>query len=94
VAAGKYRSLDEAGRRNGNHLAWSRGGVPLPGGENPTGFHRAPAGGENAARFHPFMDLSRFWPGISGWQAEYRHAAALCAQPPHDGILPAGDDSG
>jgi hypothetical protein len=37
----------------------------------------APAGSENPQGFHPFVNLIRFLPKASGWQAEYRHAAAV-----------------
>jgi hypothetical protein len=51
-------------------------GLPLRGAKTLRVFIVSLPGGENPSGFHPFLNPvpNR---GISGWQAEYRHAAAV-----------------
>ncbi|MDR1232104.1 MAG: hypothetical protein LBK61_11995 [Spirochaetaceae bacterium] len=75
-------------------------------GRQNTVMRRVPAGGENPQGFHPFAKHISPMRNISPILAEESAAGRqntvmrrLClpigrAKPPHDGILPAGDDAG
>jgi hypothetical protein len=60
---------------------------------------KAPAGGENPSGFHPVANPT---PILAEESAAGRQNTVMrrgcfpcgCAMPPHDGILPAGDDAG
>ncbi|MDR1232314.1 MAG: hypothetical protein LBK61_13050 [Spirochaetaceae bacterium] len=72
--------------------------MPLRGAKTRRVFIEVPAGGENPQGFHPFVKPLPVLAGRSAAGRQNTVMRRLCfpfgrAMPPHDGILPAGDDA-